>query len=323
MNDSALHSQVHAETKRASRFREAVANFWRDYMYWSVAHFPIFVRITRPFFLWFALKFSKALRDGPAANARRLLGPDASDKKVEQLRRKIVQSAYMSIYELGRAANASPAALHEWIEDVDGLEHYLKARESGNGAIVVTAHIGPFEVSLAALKEQEKGIHVIYQRDARSGFDHLRTKLREKLGVEEAAINDGWAIWGRMRDVLAADEIVVIQGDRVMPGQRGVPVPFLNGHILLPTGPIKLAMATGSPIIPIFSVRTRVGHCRVIINEAVHVPREPGPVNSDHPALRIIAKAIARVVKAHPDQWAMYEKVWIEDQDDIAASVNA
>ncbi len=323
MSDSALQGQVHAAPKPASRLRESVANFWRDFMYWSVAHFPIFVRVTRPFFLWFALNFSKALRDGPGANARRLLGPDASEKQVEQLRRKIVQSAYMSIYELGRAVNATHEKLHAWIEQVDGLEHYLNARKSGQGAIVVTGHIGPFEVSLVALGEREKRIHVIYQRDARSGFDQLRSKLRKKLGVEEAAINDGWAIWGRLRDALVADELVVIQGDRVMPGQRGVPVPFLDGHVLLPTGPIKLAMATGSPIIPIFSVRTRVGHCRVIIHEPIHVPREPGPVNSDHPALLKIASAIAGVVKDYPDQWAMYEKVWLEDQDDNLISVKA
>ncbi len=315
MNNSTLQGQIHAPASPVSRIREATANFWRDFMYWSVEHCPLFVLITRPFFLWFALKFSKTLRDGPTANARRLLSPGASDVEVERLRRKMIQSAYTSIYELGLAAGATETVLSNWIEKVDGLEYYQQARESGNGAIIVTAHIGPFEVSLSALRSREKKIHVIYQRDARSGFDHLRSKLRAKLGIIEEAIDDGWAIWTHMRDALLADNIIVIQGDRVMPGQRGVPVPFLGGHVLFPTGPIKLAMISGSPIIPIFSVRTRVGHCRVIINKPVFVSREPGPVNGDHPALRNITSAIARVVQAHPEQWAMYEKVWLEDMN--------
>ena len=92
-------------TKRPlpKRLHQASANFWREFMYFWTAHWPPFVLLTRPFFLFFALRFSKALRDGPAANARRILGRSACDADVERLRRAIVRSAYTSIYELGRA----------------------------------------------------------------------------------------------------------------------------------------------------------------------------------------------------------------------------
>ena len=100
-----------------------------------------------------------------------------------------------------------------------------------------------------------------------------------------------------------------------MPPQRGVAVPFLGGHVLLPTGPVKLAMLTGSPIIPVFSVRTRVGRCHVIIDEPIFVSREPRLVDANHPALLCIAKSIERQVAAHPDQWAVYERAWCEDRE--------
>ncbi len=306
-----------AEAQASSRLGRASANFWREFMYFWVAHWPPFVLLTRPFFLFFALRFSKELRDGPTANARRFLGPRASDAEVEKLRRAIVRSAYTSIYELGKAARSTPAQLRAWIERTDGAEHYHAVRKSGKGAILVTAHIGPFEVGMSALVEHERKIHVVFQRDERASFDRLRSKLRSKLGVAEAAIGDDWSIWGRLREALEADEVVLIQGDRVMPGQRGVPVPFLGGHVLLPTGSIKLAMLTGSPIIPVFSVRTRVGRCRVIIDEPIFVSRESGPVDANHPALLRIAKAIERQVAAHPDQWAVYERAWCEDRESL------
>ncbi|MFQ5495096.1 MAG: hypothetical protein ACE5EX_06910, partial [Phycisphaerae bacterium] len=113
------------------------------------------------------------------------------------------------------------------------------------------------------------------------------------------------------------NEVVLIQGDRVMPGQRGVVVPFLGGHVLLPTGPVKLAMISGSPIIPIFSVRTRVGRCRVVIDEPIDAGKQPGPVTGDHPAMRSIAAAIERQVSAHPEQWAVYQRAWLEDRDAV------
>jgi len=284
-------------------------------MYWWAAHWPTFVLVTRPFFLWFALRFSKALRDGPAANARHILGANASDAEVIRLRNNIVKSAYTSIYELGKAARSTPQQLRDWTENVAGSDHYFETRKSGNGAILLTAHLGPFEVGAAALTDHEPKIHLLYHRDARAGFDRLRATLRKKIGIAETAIDDGWSIWATLRDALARNEVVLIHGDRVMPGHRGVAVPFFDGHVLMPVGPVKLAMISGSPIIPLFSVRTRVGRCRVIIDEPIHVPREPGPVTAEHPAMQRIAKAFERQVRAHPEQWAVYERAWCEDQD--------
>jgi len=306
-----------AEASQPNWLCRASANFWREFMYFWTAHWPPFVLLTRPFFLFFAFRFSEGLRDGPTANARRFLGPGASDAEVETLRRAIVRSAYTSIYELGRAARSTPAQLRAWVERVDGTEHYGAARESGKGAILVTAHLGPFEVGMSALMARERKIHVVFQRDERASFDQLRSRLRSTLGVAEVAVDDGWSIWGHLREALEADEVVLIQGDRVMPGQRGVAVPFLGGHVRLPAGPVKLAMLTGSPIIPVFSVRTRVGRCRVIIDEPIFVSREAGPVDANHPALLRIAKAIERQVAAHPDQWAVYDRAWCEDREPV------
>ncbi len=78
-----------------------------------------------------------------------------------------------------------------------------------------------------------------------------------------------------------------------------------------------MALLTGAPIVPVFSVRTRVGRCRVIIDEPILVSRESGPVDANHPALLRIAKAIERQVAAHPDQWAVYERAWCEDQEAV------
>ncbi len=310
-------SILHAGPKLASSgsVRRASANFWREFMYWWVAHWPPFVLFTRPFFLWFALRYSKALLDGPTANAKRILGSTASPNEVEQLRRAMVRNAYTSIYELGRAVRSTPKQLRDWVEQADGVEHYEAARAHKKGAILVTAHLGPFEIGSSPLTTREAKVSVLFRRDDRTSFDRLRSQLRQKLGVEQISVDDGWLVWAKIRDGLLNDEVVLIMGDRVMPGQRGVEVEFMGGHMLMPVGPVKLAMATGSPIIPIFSVRTRIGRCRVVIEKPIFVPQGPDMVDGHHPAMRRIAAAIERQVQAYPDQWAVYERAWCEDQE--------
>ncbi len=59
---------------------------------------------------------------------------------------------------------------------------------------------------------------------------HARSVLDElvRLGVVEAPVDDGWTMWMRLRDALSAGDTVVVPGDRVMPGQRGRPVPSMS-----------------------------------------------------------------------------------------------
>ena len=118
----------------------------------------------------------------------------------------------------------------------------------------------------------------------------------------------------RLRDALLADEVVVLQGDRVMPGQKGEPVGFLGGTLLLPAGPVKMALATGAPIVPIFSVRTGDAKVRLFIEEPIDVQPDDGDAaGAAHPALIEWAAVLERYVRSYPDQWLMLRPAWCED----------
>ncbi len=296
------------------RLRVAWANFWREFMFWWTEYAPEAVLWTRPFFLWFAWRFAATLRTGTLPNARRLLGPGAHNADHVALAKATVHNCYLSVYELGRTLRLTRKEMRDCVDAIEGQDTYLAARRAGKGAVVVTAHLGSFELGAAALLDREARLHVVFRRDAFPRFERLRSRLRARLGVVEAPVDDGWSTWVRLRDALRANEVVMIQGDRVMPGQKGVPVPFFDGHLLMPTGPLKLALATGAPLIPIFSIRTGVGRVRVIIEEPILVSRDDGPPTGRHPAMRKLAKVIEKHVRAHPEQWLIVEPAWCEDR---------
>ncbi len=301
-----------------ARIRRLSAKFWLEFLFFWTEHFPPAVRFTRGFFLWFAWNFSRVLHDGTTTNARRILGPEASPKQVEHLARAMIDNFYWTVYELGRNLRLTSEQMCDQVESIEGSSTYHQVRAAQLGAILVTAHLGSFEAGTAALLSHERDIHVLFQRDAYPRFERLRTELRRRLGVHEAALDDGWPVWMQLRDALLRNAVVMIQGDRVMPGQRGIRVPFLHGHIRIPSGPVKLALVTGAPIIPVFSVRTAIGRLRIIVDDPIHVSRGDGPPHEYHPAVRAIASAIERQVRAHPEQWLMMYPVWCEDKDDVS-----
>jgi KDO2-lipid IV(A) lauroyltransferase len=134
----------------------------------------------------------------------------------------------------------------------------------------------------------------------------MRSALREKLGVIEAPVDDGWTIWMRLRDALARDEVVVLQGDRVMPGQKGHRAPVLGADMMLPSGPAKLSLATGAPIVPVFAIRTPAGHVRLCVEPAIL----PDTVEN---AMAELAAVIGRYIRAYPEQWLMLQPAWCDD----------
>ena len=164
--------------------------------------------------------------------------------------------------------------------------------------------MGSFEVGLAALPMQEKRVHVVFKRDRLAGFEKLRRSLREQLNVVEAPIDDGLAGWMRLRDALMNDEVIAVQGDRVMPGQKGVSTPLLGGTILLPSGPFKLALAAGAPVIPIFSVRQKDGRVRIQIYDAIEITDQPDGIEF---AIRSFTKTLTIQLNEHPEQWLVLD----------------
>jgi KDO2-lipid IV(A) lauroyltransferase len=289
--------------------RAAAANFWLDAMFAASSAAPVVPRLLKPLAVAVAYRASRAVRHATAANARRIFGRDVTAAQIRTFGRGVLSNFYDFVCDVGRSSRLSKEQLIAQIESVQGTDHYAAARALGKGAIVATAHMGSFEAGAAALLDRERAMHVVFKRDA-TRFEQVRSALRRRLAVIEAPVDDGWTLWLRLRDALQRDEVVMMQADRVMPGQKGCRVPFLHGHLLLPTGPIKLAQASGAPIVPIFAIRTAERCIRIHIDP--HIDVEPSD-QDPHPALLQLSAVLERYVRTYPQQWLVLHPAFCED----------
>lgn len=300
------------------RLRHHAAQFWIRRLSSLSASCPWFVNFVKPFVVqgtWYA---SVSIRRGTMANARRVLGEASTTADRTRLGKIVLANFYEFFAEVGRNSRRSQKQMLVEVESIVGHEKLIAARASGRGAIIAVAHMGSYEVATAALREYEPNINVVFKRDAQGAFERLRQDLHRRLGVNETPIDDGLGIWFHLRNRLLANDVVLIQADRVIPGQRGVKLPFLHGHLEVPTGPVKLAMAVGCPIIPVFALRVGKAKVRIIIEDAIHVQgglRDIGPGSAPHPALIQLTNLIARYVERYPDQWLLVHPAFAEDQE--------
>lgn len=281
--------------------------------FWLAAHAPWLVRAIQPLATRLVPIVSTQVRVQTRKNAARIFGRTLHPAEQRAFTRSVVNHFYEFILDIGQSSNESVAQLFARIESVEGEAAYRALRAGGRGAVLVTAHMGSFEVGLAALTRAERRVHVVYKRDASVAFETIRARMRRTLGVIEAPIDDGLATWISLRDALRAGEVVVMQGDRAMPGQRSAVVPFLHGHLRVPTGAVRLAQLTGSPIVAVFTVRLASGRFAVHLSPAIE-PGEPGSeIDAQAPSVLAVSRAIEEIVARYPTQWLVLNAAFEED----------
>jgi lauroyl/myristoyl acyltransferase len=200
------------------------------------------------------------------------------------------------------------------IEGAELLEQLSRAR----GAIVLTAHMGSYDLGAALFAEKfQREIRMVRapEPDAKSA-EHL-TSFVEATGkgaVKIAYSTDGALLAFDLLGALRQGEIVSIQGDRVTPGVGEVEAEMFGQRVHVPSGPFTLALVAETPIFPLFIVRR--GHYRygIIVREPIVVSRSS---RSRNEAIAAAAHAWCRVlepiVAQHWDQWFAFAPIFAAD----------
>jgi len=284
------------------RFRKRLADMFVQHgLFFFGRRTPFLVRLIKPVLVWSAFIFSRYLRRNLEANAAFLLGEESTPSERASFSRRVINRHFQFLQDFNR--------MHDWgkddflglIDSVSGTDHYDRARAHGRGLIVVTAHMGSYEVGLAEIMDHESEVHVVYMPNDQEPFERLRSQFRRRVGAVENDASQGLGLWFGLRDALERDAVVVIQGDRVMPGQSGQFVPFCGGRLELPLGPVKLAAASGAAILPIFCLYSNAPRVRIEIGDPIIVSPDDRPF--DQAALLALSGSIERVVSEQPDQW--------------------
>jgi len=83
-----------------------------------------------------------------------------------------------------RSQHISPEDLADLV-DVEGMEYFDEAYAQGKGAIVITGHIGNFELSAAWMSAVKKvPVSVIGRKLYDERFDRLVVENRRRFGME-------------------------------------------------------------------------------------------------------------------------------------------
>lgn len=190
---------------------------------------------------------------------------------------------------------------------IEGLENLSGAVKDNRGFVVISAHLGCWELLPAYLAGLGLDISLVAERLAGRWEDRLLRAERCKLGVGE--VGEGVAQLKKAVRALGQGAVVVCPYDQDA-GRAGCFVPFFGRQAFVPWLPLKLAQLSRSPLLPAYA--SREGGRHVLTFEPVI------EVRSDVDMTRMAGECARKLegwIRERPAQWPWMHRRWRRSQN--------
>ncbi len=283
--------------------------FWYRFAHWAFTTLPFW---TDRWVVWtFTIGFFVALkriRAALASNLEPVLGPAGRFERIRRAWKSILSFAWC-FSERYRVLSCP----EQFTSVIEGEEHWRQITESPQGAVAVTAHIGPWEnatqFGAAALSRR---IHVVREKEidprAQEMVRDILSKMRGNYVTHFSGDDPRLSLM--LADALRSGDIVALQGDRPRAGGRCVTAQIFGRPMPLPIGPAALARSAGVPIVPIFNFRDGRFRMRTVVRPPFTVAQTADRAADIAAAVTHLAGEIEWAIAHRPHQWFCFRSLW-------------
>lgn len=258
-------------------------------------------------------------RESVMANLQRIHqngGAALSRRALHSLARENFLNFAKYVVDFFHFLKLEPERVKEFIDFGTAREVLDALLAHGKGVIILSAHLGNWELGAAALAASGYKLNAVVLRppDARLNNLYQRQRIERQMNPIEL----GRAARGCLA-ALHRNGIVALVGDRDFTSSRET-VEFFGQPARLPNGPAKLALATGAPILPIFLIRRPDETFVYVVEEPIWADKLRETVAG---VMRRIALVLERVIRQHSEQWFLFHNLWDIEEDRALATAAA
>ena len=200
----------------------------------------------------------------------------------------------------------------------EGGEYLDKLAEMGKGGILVSAHIGNWEIAGQLLNRLETTFNILMYENERANLKAYLEEVETKKNVKIIAIKDGeMGHLIELHNAFRNNELVVMHGDRFRENAITAEAQFLGKKALFPAGPFVMAAKFGVPISFVYAIKETNTHYHFFATEPIEVKR----VRSEEQTTALVNDLLAQyivslenIVKRFPEQWFNYYPFWKEQE---------
>jgi len=233
--------------------------------------------------------------------------PEMTAKERQAILRSEYRNLGLLMAEFCKMPDYTAATASRFIR-YEGLENYLQARERGKGVLVLTGHLGAWELSSFYHSLMGMPMGMVIRRLDNPLVDEFVNRIRCLRG-NRVIHKDDFAR-GLIASMRAGETVGILMDTNMTPPQ-GVFVPFFGVQACTASGMARIAAKTGAVVVPGFllweeSERRYVLHFGVEL-EVVHTgdAEQDALINT-----ATFTAAIEGYVRRYPEQWLWVHRRW-------------
>ena len=244
-------------------------------------------------------------------NLARVLGTTPQDPRVRRLSRESMRSYLRYWLESFRLPVMGGERIVSGM-NVTGHEQIHKAVGEGRGVVLALPHMGNYDHAGAWLVLVGHPLTTVAERLKPESLFERFVAYRESLGFEILPLTGSdVSVFGVLARRLRQARVVCLVADRDL-SDTGIEVDFFGSPARLPGGPAALAVQTKAALLPVTLWYEGDGW-GARVHEEIPDPGEGDRRSRIRAMTQSLADAFAEGIAAHPADWHMLQRVWVED----------
>lgn len=205
-------------------------------------------------------------------------------------------------FEAGLPLARRFVALHDW-------ERFAAMHARGRGVLMLTPHLGNWEIGAPLLIERGLSLLVITQEEPAGDLTELRRRSRERWGIETLVVGRDAFAFVEIIKRLEGGACVAMLIDRP-PAPGAVPVTLAGRPFHASVAPAELARASGCSLAGVYIVEEGRGYEAHVLPEFAYDRRALGQREERRRLAQRIMTGFEPVIRNYADQWYHFVPLW-------------
>ena len=243
-------------------------------------------------------------------NLKQAFGTDKTPAEIRRITRACYYNFSVMFAEFIRMPVISPIQLQSLVTEVEGWQYYEELAKEKGGYLVITAHLGNWELLASYFSSLGIPFSVIARPMHNSMWDAEINRTRVKNGLSVLSTRE--PVKHILSHIRQGRPVVFLVDQDAR--RNGIFVNFFNKPASTFAGVGVLTLRFGLPILPFFTVRTSLTHHKGIFKPPIY-PQEY--VNDTRPRDEVVHDVVQRVtdlvesvVREYPDQYFWFHRRW-------------
>ena len=185
---------------------------------------------------------------------------------------------------------------------IEGNDVVMEAMRRGNGCIMLSSHIGNYEMAGYFLKPTRRMYALMFGGEKNTVMENRKRQF-EANGIEIITHTDDWSYLYQINDALTDGNMLTLMADRNFGSDKSVTCEVLGAPASLPLGPFAIAsMYTQATVVAVFVMKDSCHKYHIFVKQLTAGKKDEYAT--------LFAAELTKIVKLYPHQWYNFFEFW-------------